>query len=150
MIMTIIRKHSGICAALILFIFMFAAPYLVPLTPDSAVFRSGTLGLLLISMCIFPVKNALDKHNFRIFSFSSILAFIFSVCLGLGSELRMYNQLLPGLGSLIRRLAVPCMAFPLFACLFSYLFVFEQKENVSKKKPIPYIAFFLLFSSPSA
>lgn len=147
MIMSIIRKHSRIITALVLLSGLFAAPYLIPVNPDSAVFRSGTLGLMLIVMCAFPVKTALDKYDLRTLVCSSIFALVFCVCLGLGSELRVYNQLLPGFGSLIRRLAVPCMATPLIACLFSHLIAFNPQSKSTAAQPLPFIAFFLLFST---
>ncbi|MEI3405604.1 MAG: hypothetical protein V8Q79_03235 [Christensenellales bacterium] len=42
-----IRKHAALWALLSCFALAAAAPYLIPANPDSAVFRSGTLGMML-------------------------------------------------------------------------------------------------------
>ena len=106
----LIRRHSALLAALALTALAFAAPYLIPENPDSAVFRSGTLGLLLLCACFSPVRRALERHDARALVYGGVFALIYAVCLALGSELSVYGGLLPGMGSLLRRLAVPVMA----------------------------------------
>ena len=41
----LIRRYAAALAALSMGLLALAAPYLIPANPDSAVFRSGTLGL---------------------------------------------------------------------------------------------------------
>ena len=119
------RRHATPIALLLLLLFVAAAPYLIPENPDSAVFRSGTLGLILIATCFFPVRRALERHDMRDILFGVGFALVFALCLGLGSELVAYDGLLPGKGALIRRLAVPVMASPTLGLLASYLFAFS-------------------------
>ena len=59
------RRHATPIALLLLLLFVAAAPYLIPENPDSAVFRSGTLGLILIAACFFLVRRALERHDMR-------------------------------------------------------------------------------------
>ena len=122
-----------------------AAPYLIPENPDSAVFRSGTLALLLLLAAASPVCAALKKHSLRALIYGSGFAFLFLLCLGVGNELRFYDQLLPGFGSLIRRFAVPLLATPMTGSLISYAFAFTPKVSQKKSLKIPFIAYFLLF-----
>lgn len=146
MIISFLKKYSALCSALSLLLAIAAAPYLIPSNPDSMIFRSGMMGMLLISMCFIPHKHALDRHEPRALAYGAVFAFIFSVCLSLGSELRIYSQLLPGLGSMIRRLAVPCMSTPLFAGLFSYLFFPSSGDNALSGKVIRFPVFFIVFA----
>ena len=60
-----VRKHSALCALLAALLAAFAAPYLIPANPDSAVFRNGTLGLLLIAEAAYPVCEAFSRANRR-------------------------------------------------------------------------------------
>ena len=64
-----------------------AAPFLIPENPDSAIFRSGTLGTLLILACSFPVRQAYEKVSLCTLSVSMLLGLFFAAALSLGSEL---------------------------------------------------------------
>ena len=69
--MSLIRKHAALWALLSCFALAAAAPYLIPANPDSAVFRSGTLGMMLeLGACLTEegcVEDAQDScctlHN---------------------------------------------------------------------------------------
>ncbi|MBR2941874.1 MAG: hypothetical protein IKB82_00595 [Clostridia bacterium] len=144
--MKLIRKYSAWLTLLSLLAAAVAAPYLNPSDPDGAVFRSGMLSLLLLIACYAPVKNALMKHSLRALIYGGALGLVFALALGVGSELAFYDRLLPGMGSLIRRFAVPLMIAPLFGTLASYFFVChapKKKENIQ----IPYVVFFLLLAA---
>ena len=141
----LIRRYAAALAALSMGLLALAAPYLIPANPDSAVFRSGTLGLILLCACYAPVRRALARHDARSLVYGGAFALIFAVCLSLGSELSIYDGLLPGMGSLLRRLAVPVMAAPALGALASFLFTLSPKEDVDGRQPIPFPAFFLLF-----
>ena len=54
MIISFLKKYSALCSALSLLLAIAAAPYLIPSNPDSMIFRSGTMGMLLISMYFIP------------------------------------------------------------------------------------------------
>ena len=141
----LIRRYAAALAALSMGLLALAAPYLIPANPDSAVFRSGTLGLILLCACYVPVRRALARHDARSLVYGGAFALIFAVCLSLGSELSVYDGLLPGMGSLLRRLAVPVMAAPALGALASFLFALSPKEDADGRRPIPFPAFFLLF-----
>ena len=81
----------------------FAAPYLVPGDPDAQVFRNGVLPALLLLAAAYPVHAAFEKHPARALKYGLFLGLVFTFFLGVGSELMFYDQLLPGMGSLIRR-----------------------------------------------
>ena len=81
------RRHSALLAALFVLLAAFAAPYLVPADPDSAVFRVGTLGALLLLSCFLPVRTALERHTVRDLACGFFFALIFAVCVELGCEL---------------------------------------------------------------
>ena len=51
--MSVIRKHAALWALLSCLALAIAAPYLIPANPDSAVFRSGPLGLILEFACFY-------------------------------------------------------------------------------------------------
>lgn len=57
--MSLIRKHAALWALLSCFALAAAAPYLIPANPDSAVFRSGTLGMMLELACFYPIYRQL-------------------------------------------------------------------------------------------
>lgn len=147
MIISFVKKHSVAFALLAALLAAFAAPYLVPTDPDSAVFRSGTFGALLLIAALFPVRAAIKRHDARSLCYAAGFAFIFTLCLGVGSELAYYDQLLPGMGSLVRRFAVPVMAAPLLGALFSYVFVFAPPVHKGKRFSVPTWGFFLLFAA---
>lgn len=115
--MQLIRKHAAALALLSALLLSIAAPYLVPVNPDSAVFRSGTLGAILIAACIFPVRDALAHADRRQLTAGFVFGCLFSMALSIGSELFVYDGLLHGAGSLVRRLAVPVMATPFLGSL---------------------------------
>lgn len=110
--MSLIRKHALLLSVLSALMLSIAAPYLIPENPDSPVFRSGTLGVLLIVASAFPVYQAFSRANRRMLISGFVFGWLFSAALGLGSELLIYDGLLHGIGSLIRRVAVPFLAFP--------------------------------------
>ena len=102
--MSLIRRYAlplSLFAALML---MIAAPYLIPENPDSAIFRSGTLGAMLIAASAFPLCQAFSRANRRTLVSGLVFGLLFATALSLGSELFTYNGLLRGTGSLIRRL----------------------------------------------
>lgn len=145
---SLLRRHSLLMAALSALLMALAAPYLVPENPDSAVFRSGSLGAILLIVSVFPVRASLKRCSLRALAYGGVFALIFSLCLGLGSELAVYDGLLPGMGSLLRRLAVPVMAMPFLGALFAFLFDLRPSPSPAKPagKPIPGWCFFLLFA----
>ncbi|MBR3796829.1 MAG: hypothetical protein IKK34_12510 [Clostridia bacterium] len=145
MLLTFMRKYSKPLALLSALLLLFAAPYLTPENPDSAIFRRGALGTLVVLACYFPASLALSKHTLRQLVYGLAFALFFSAALGIGSELHIYEKLLPGTGSMLRRLAVPFMAAPLLGTLFSYGFAFDS-TLLAAKKHAPWLAFFLLFS----
>lgn len=140
-----LRKHALAWSVIFVALMAYAAPYLLPVSPDSAVFRSGSLSALLLIACAYPIHHALSRFSLRELDYGILFAFIFSMCLGLGSELVVYDGLLPGWGSLIRRLAVPCMSTPFLGCLFSHIFSFHAKTQDSKRIQLPWLAYFALF-----
>lgn len=142
-----LKKHSALIALLILLPAAYAAPYLLPSDPDSAVFRNGTLSALFLFSAWYPVRHALRTHSLRSILYGCVFAAFFSLCLGLGSELSFYGYLLPGMGSLLRRLAVPCMITPLLGTLFSY--VFSRVGSFVPGKPLclPWWMFFVFLTA---
>lgn len=141
-----IKKYSAILATAVLASAFFAAPYLVPATPDSPIFRAGSLTALLLLACFSPIRHALMHHSLRTLLYGGVFGLVLSVCLSLGAELLEYSALLPGMGSLVRRLAIPFMMAPFTGILISYLFVHLPPPCKRKHQPIPFAAFFLLFS----
>lgn len=124
----------------------FAAPYLVPGDPDAQVFRNGVLPALLLLAAAYPAHAAFEKHPARALKYGLFLGLVFTFFLGVGSELMFYDQLLPGMGSLIRRFAVPCMATPLVGALFSHLFVLPRRAPGASRRQLPYLFYFLVFA----
>ena len=115
--MTFIRKHAALLSLLSAAMALAAAPYLVPEDPDSAVFRSGLLGTLLVLACCLPLRQAYARADRRTLAVSLGFGLLLGGALGLGAELRFYGGLLPGLGSMVRRAAVPFLAAPLLGGL---------------------------------
>lgn len=115
--MAFIRKHAAALAVLAALLCAAAAPYMIPANPDSAVFRSGTLGLILLLAAAYPVHTAFARADRRTLCVSLILGYLFALALSVGSELFIYDGLLRGFGSLVRRMAVPVMATPLLGGL---------------------------------
>ena len=115
--MTFIRKHAALLSLLSAAMALAAAPYLIPEDPDSAVFRSGLLGTLLVLACCLPLRQAYTRADRRTLAVSLGFGLLLGGALGLGAELRFYGGLLPGLGSMVRRAAVPFLAAPLLGGL---------------------------------
>ena len=107
------QRRSALVTLVSVLAAAYAAPYLVPDSPDSLVFRDGILPALLLLAAAYPARAAFEKHPARALKYGGFLALVFSFFLGLGSELMVYDGFLPGAGSFIRRLAVPCLATPL-------------------------------------
>ena len=63
--MQFIRKHAAPLALLASLLAAFAAPYLIPENPDSAVFRSGAFGLVLLAAAAFPAWEAMRRADRR-------------------------------------------------------------------------------------
>lgn len=143
-LVSLFRKYSRLCALMAVLAACIAAPYLVPTDPDSAVFRNGTLGALLLLACAMPVHQAIRRHSLRALIYGCGFALVYALCLGVGSELVFYDGLLPGMGSMIRRFAVPVMITPFLGCLISYIFEYTCKGDADNRR-IPWFIFFALF-----
>lgn len=144
--MKLFQKYASLWTVLFALMLAVAAPYLVPINPDSAVFRSAVLPLILILATFFPVRHALQTHGLREWGFALAFALIFAVCLSWGSELIVYDGLLPGKGALLRRLAVPILTAPTLGALFSYAFSFSAPQT-EKRGKMPGWAFFLFLAA---
>ena len=64
----------------------YAAPYLVPDSPDSLVFRDGILPALLLLAAAYPARAAFEKHPARALKYGGFLALVFSFFLGLSAR----------------------------------------------------------------
>ena len=122
-----VKKHAAALALVSCLLCAAAAPYLVPGDPDSAVFRGGTLGTLLIFAAFFPAGGALRRASRGTLIRGLVFGLFFGLALSLGAELAWYGELLPGRGSLIRRIAVPILAAPLLGLLFARLLCVRPK-----------------------
>ncbi len=144
---SLLRRHSALAALLASAAAAVAAPYLLPADPDTAVFRSGTLGALLLFAAAVPARRALERHSPRRLAFGMAFALVFAVCLSLGSELAAYGGFLPGMGSLTRRVAVPLLVTPLLGLLASYAFV-QAREDAPMRGPCKgvFIGSFVLYA----
>lgn len=151
-IVGLIRKHALLLALLSVLVSAMAAPYLIPADPDSTVFRSGSMGLILLLACVVPVRSAWKQASAAELLCGMIFGFLFGAALSLGSELSVYGGLLPGPGSMLRRLAVPVMITPLFGALAAYGMHALQHSTAPKKTlRLPmwaYAAILLLFWLP--
>ena len=119
-IIALIRKYAGTLSLLSGLAALIAAPFLVPENPDSAVFRSGTLGLVLLAACCYPVGQAFRHVNLRTLLCGAAFGLLLGCALSIGAELRFYGGLLPGMGSMLRRMAVPVLIMPLLGGLAAY------------------------------
>ncbi|MBR5288532.1 MAG: hypothetical protein IKU34_08090 [Clostridia bacterium] len=137
-----ISKYASFLSLLAVLMAAAAAPYMVPVNPDSAVFRSGTLGLLLIAACYFPIRQALTRADGVTVLSGLGVGFLFCVALSLGSELYVYDGLLHGLGSMVRRVCVPFMAAPLVGGLFARILLCVLPGE--KPGRIPFWAFLFI------
>ena len=135
--MSFIRKHAALLAVLSALLCAAAAPYLIPANPDSAVFRSGTLGLILLCAAALPAREALSRASRRTLFPALALGYLFALALSLGSELFVYGGLLRGLGSLVRRMAVPVMAAPLLGALIARLLMPAARRSDPRPLRIP-------------
>lgn len=142
--MSLIRKYAAPIALLAALMMMAAAPYLIPENPDSAAFRSGTLGAILILTSAYPVFQAYRHASRRTLTCGLAVGLLFSFALSLGSELLIYNGLLRGLGSLLRRLAVPVLAAPLLGGLCARLLTARLPRKKVVAQRIPLWAFALI------
>ena len=128
-IIQLIRRYASALALLSVLMGLFAASYLIPENPDSEVFRTGTLGTMLMLFAYYPVQQAFSKAKLRTLITGCFLGLLFACALSLGSELHVYNGLLPGMGSMIRRAAVPFMAMPLFGGLSAKLMLQREEKK---------------------
>ncbi len=127
--MKLIRKYAGLLALASSLLLLAAAPYLIPENPDSPIFRSGMLGLLLALAAVWPVCEAFSRAGRRQLVCGMGFGLLFAVALSLGSELFIYDGLLRGMGSLLRRLAVPVMATPALGGLCARLMLGQIRET---------------------
>lgn len=141
--MSLIRKYAAPLAALAALLCAVAAPYMIPENPDSAVMRSGTLSLILLCAAAFPVRTAYMHANRRTLTVSLVLGWLFALALSVGSELFIYDGLLRGFGSLVRRMAVPVLAAPLLGGLIAALLQIHPANG--KPLRIPAWGYALLF-----
>ena len=135
-IMSFIRRHAAALALLSILMAAAAAPYMIPADPDSAVFRSGALPLILLFGCYAPLRDAYAQDDRRALTVSLVFGFLFALALSLGSELFVYDGLIKGLGSLVRRAAVPVMAAPLFGGLCLHLAA-RQGASPGMRRQLP-------------
>ena len=142
--MSFLRKHAALTAAFFCALLALAAPYLIPADPDSAVFRSGTLGALLALACFCPIRRALARAEKRRLVCGFGFALLFAAALSVGSELFIYDGLLRGTGSLLRRLAVPVMAAPALGALAARLFAVRLDAKPTRLPLWGYAAAILL------
>ena len=140
--MQFIRKHAAPLAALAALLAALSAPYLIPENPDSAVFRSGAFGCALLAAAAFPAWEALRRASRRTLVCGLAWGLLLAGALGLGAELLIYDGLLPGMGSLLRRLAVPVMAAPLLGLVCTRLML-AQPKSPAKPVRIPLWGFML-------
>lgn len=139
-----IRRHASVCALLSIACGIVAAPYLIPENPDSAVFRSGTLGLILLLAAYTPLRQAYSRANLRTLLYGLGLGLLFSFALGLGSELFVYSGLLRGFGSMVRRMAVPVLAAPLIGGLFARAMLVRRPFDQPRTLHLPLWGYMLI------
>ena len=140
--MTLIRKFAAPLALLSILAAAVAAPYLLPENPDSAVFRSGTLALVLLAACGHPVCQSLRRVSMRTLLCGAAFGLLLGSAMSLGAELRFYGGLLPGIGSMVRRLAVPVLVTPLLGSLAAYgMHAMQQNGSLKKTLRLPFWAY---------
>lgn len=137
--MTLIRKYALPLSILSVLSCMIASPFLLPENPDSAVFRSGTFALLLLLACCQPLAYVYRHADRRTLLIGALFGLLLGSALGLGSELRFYNGLLPGMGSMLRRITVPVLSAPLLGGLAARLMLLRPR--MGKKLSLPLIAY---------
>ena len=141
--MRTVKKHAGLAAVLTVGLAILAAPYLTSIDPDSRVFRSSVLPLILFAASFFPVRSAFERHGEPELRYGLFFGLIFAFFLGIGSELGVYGVFLTGMGSLIRRFAVPVMAAPFLGTLFSYILVHVPDRTHSRQQKLRWLPCFL-------
>lgn len=129
----LIHKYASALALLATLAALFAASYLIPENPDSAVFRSGSFAALLMLACFFPLQQAFSRASLRTLLCSAAFGLLLGGALSLGAELRFYGGLLPGMGSLLRRLAVPVMVTPLLGGLAARVMLMQEDRSPDGK-----------------
>ena len=142
--MAFIRKHSPLLALLAALAGLVAAPYLIPEDPDSAVFRSGVFGTLLLLACYFPLEQAFRKASRRTLLCAAGFGLLLGSALSLGAELRFYSGLLPGLSSMVRRLAVPVLVTPLLGGLAARCMLMQRDDPQRRTLHLPMGAYMLI------
>lgn len=145
---SLVSKYAAALALLAVLLGLFAAPYLIPENPDSEIFRTGTLGTLLMLFCYYPIQQAFSKADRRTLFSCMGFGLLFAAALSLGSELRVYNGLLPGTGSMLRRMAIPFMAMPLFGAFAARLMIPREESDIPKSirtLNIPMWGYMLIF-----
>lgn len=141
-IVGLIQKYALLLALFSVLACAIAAPYLIPANPDSAVFRSGSMGLILLLACIAPVCSTLKQASAAELLCGTLFGFLFGAALSLGSELSVYGGLLPGMGSMIRRIAVPVLVTPLFGSLAACgMHALQQNDSPKKTFRLPFWAY---------
>ncbi|MBR4039087.1 MAG: hypothetical protein IKJ11_03190 [Clostridia bacterium] len=143
-IIALIRKHALLLALACALLGLTAAPYLVPENPDSEVWRNGTLGIALLLLSIFPLRDAFEKAEVRQLLCGLCIGFLYALALSIGAELSVYQGLLPGMGSMIRRMAVPCMATPLLGGLAARLIMACRVRQREKAFAMPLWGYMLI------
>ena len=139
--MHIIHKHAAACALLAILALAVAAPYMTPLNPDDGVFRYGSLAALLALALFAPLRDAFSRADRRTFACGAAFGLLLGIALSLGSELHAYDGLLPGMGSMLRRLAVPVLAMPAFGGLCMRVLLVRRPFAAPRRRRIPVPAF---------
>ena len=142
--MAFIRKHASLLALLAALAGLVAAPYLVPENPDSTVFRSGVFGTLLVMACYFPLEQAYSRASRRTLICAACFGLLLGGALSLGAELRFYSGLLPGMGSMLRRFAVPVLVTPLLGGLAARCMLMQQDNPERRTLNIPMWGYMLI------
>ncbi|MGN0777250.1 MAG: DUF6020 family protein [Candidatus Ventricola sp.] len=142
--MAFIRKHASLLALLAALAGLVAAPYLIPENPDSAVFRSGVFGTLLVMACYFPLEQAFSRASRRTLICAAGFGLLLGCALSLGAELRAYSGLLPGMGSMLRRFAVPVLVTPLLGGLAARCMIMQQDGSGRRTLNVPMWGYMLI------
>ena len=147
--MPLIRKHAAAAALLFALAAAFVSPYLLPVDPDSAAFRTAAYPAVLLFCSFMPAGGALRRASRRTLVCGLAMGLLFAAALSLGAELTFYGGLLPGRGSLVRRITVPFMAAPLLGCLFARLMLLRVRSRQSGRASLlPYAAVLFLLWLP--
>lgn len=139
-----IRKYASPLALLASLAGLVAAPYLIPENPDSAVFRSGLFGTLLLLACYFPLEQAFSRASRRTLICAAGFSLLLGSALSLGAELRFYEGLLPGMGSMVRRFAVPVLVTPLLGGLAARCMLMQKDSAQRRTAAMPMWGYILI------